>query len=62
MADGLKQELLAGGGLQQPARRKLYAQRFWLAMVFSAWGLVQSAMWNIYRLLHDASLKISIWW
>jgi hypothetical protein len=51
MADGLKQELLAGGGLQQPARRKLYAQRFWLALVFSAWGLVQSAMWNIYRLL-----------
>ena len=29
-------------------QRKLYWQRFWLAAVFSCWGLIQSAMWNFY--------------
>ena len=45
MKEGL---LINDGHRSQAAARTLYTRRFWLAFVFSCWGLIQSAMWNFY--------------
>jgi FLVCR family MFS transporter len=42
-------------------QRKLYWQRFWLAAVFSCWGLIQSAMWNFYSPIQQEVKQVYGW-
>ena len=48
-------------GAPPAAPLRLYPQRFWLAFVFSAWGLVQSAMWNCYSPIQQPIKQVYGW-
>ena len=52
---------VSSGGAPPVAPLRVYWQRFWLAFVFSAWGLVQSAMWNCYSPISQPIKQVYGW-